>query len=324
MEFAYDRFDICILLDNLKNEVISKTLAYMVDFKEHENLVVIPKPYSIEISNTDICIAVILFNGFEKEYEVLKTKKNHHVISFDTTLQLFFEFDNMPIKYLDYMALFFMSLARTTEDANIKELLHLRNPSAGQPIYYLRKNYYLENVEWNYDLFSLLYKKNKVNSNCQKTKNQFTTSMILDSYPAAFYEYNLKNINSSFVKEFVKNRNLLAMKEIQSELGNSEQLLVGFAVVSGRNRAKKAIRLALSTPLLNNTIIKKTKTILLHISSDVIEMNLDEIGVINDIIQERVGNKADITMTVSENKNLGKSLSVTIMMSEFNSSENKS
>ena len=323
MEFAYDRFDICILLDNLKNEVISKTLAYMVDFKEHDNLVVTPKPYSIEISNADICIAVILFSGFEKEYEILKTKKNHHVISFDTKLQLFFEFDNMPIKYLDYMALFFMSLART-EDANIKEFLHLRNPSANETICNLKKEYFLKGIVWNYDLFSFLYKKNMVNSNCQKTINQFTTSMILDSYPAAFYEYNLKNINSSFVKEFVKNRNRLAMKKIQSELGNSEQLLVGFAVVSGRNRAKKAIRLALSTPLLNNTIIKKTKTILLHISSDVIEMNLDEIGVINDIIQERVGNKADITMTVSENKNLGKSLSVTIMMSEFNSSKNKS
>ena len=323
MEFAYDRFDICILLDNLKNEVISKTLAYMVDFKEHDNLVVTPKPYSIEISNADICIAVILFSGFEKEYEILKTKKNHHVISFDTKLQLFFEFDNMPIKYLDYMALFFMSLART-EDANIKEFLHLRNPSANETICHLKKEYFLKGIVWNYDLFSFLYKKNMVNSNCQKTINQFTTSMILDSYPAAFYEYNLKNINSSFVKEFVKNRNRLAMKKIQSELGNSEQLLVGFAVVSGRNRAKKAIRLALSTPLLNNTIIKKTKTILLHISSDVIEMNLDEIGVINDIIQERVGNKADITMTVSENKNLGKSLSVTIMMSEFNSSKNKS
>ena len=323
MEFAYDRFDICILLDNLKNEVISKTLAYMVDFKEHDNLVVTPKPYSIEISNADICIAVILFSGFEKEYEILKTKKNHHVISFDTKLQLFFEFDNMPIKYLDYMALFFMSLART-EDANIKEFLHLRNPSANETICHLKKEYFLKGIVWNYDLFSFLYKKNMVNSNCQKTINQFTTSMILDSYPAAFYEYNLKNINSSFVKEFVKNRNRLAKKKIQSELGNSEPLLVGFAVVSGRNRAKKAIRLALSTPLLNNTIIEKTKTILLHISSDVIEMNLDEIGVINDIIQERVGNKADITMTVSENKNLGKSLSVTIMMSEFNSSKNKS
>jgi cell division GTPase FtsZ len=52
-------------------------------------------------------------------------------------------------------------------------------------------------------------------------------------------------------------------------------------------------------------------------------MNLDEIGVINDIIQERVGNKADITMTVSENKNLGKSLSITIIMSEFDTSEKK-
>lgn len=324
MEFAYDRFDICILLDNLKNGVISKTLAYMVDFKEHENLIVIPKPYSIEISNADICIAVILFNGFEKEYEVLKTKKNHHVVSFDTITQTMLEFENMPIKHIDSMALFFMSLARTTEDTNIKELLHLRNPSAGQPIHYLRKNYYLENVEWNYDLFSLLYKKNKVNSNCKKNKNQFITSMILDSYPAAFYEYNLKNINSSFVKEFVKNRNFLAMKEIQSELGNSKQLFIGFAVVSGRNRAKKAIRSALSTPLLNNTIIEKSKTILLHISSDVIKMNLDETGVINDIIQERVGNKADIIMTVSEDKNLGKSLSITIMMSEFDSSKNKS
>ena len=323
MEFAYDRFDICILLDNLKNEVISKTLAYMVDFKEHENLVVIPKPYSIEISNADICIAVILFNGFEKEYEVLKTKKNHHVISFDTITQTMFEFENMPIKHIDSMALFFMSLART-EDATIKEFLHLRNPSAGQPIYRLRKSYTLKDVEWNYDLFSLLYKKSKVNSNCQKTKNQFTTSMVVESSLETFNEENLRSINSSFVKEFVENRNLLARKEIQSELGNSKPLFVGFAVVSGRNRAKKAIRLALSTPLLNDTIIEKTKTILLHISSDVIEMNLDEIGVINDIIQERVGNKADIIMTVSEDKNLGKSLSITIIMSEFDAPKNKS
>lgn len=323
MEFAYDRFDICILLDNLKNEVISKTLAYIVDFKEHDNLVVTPKPYSIEISNADICIAVILFSGFEKEYENLKTKKNHHLVSFDTMLKLFFEFENMPIKYLDYMALFFMSLSRT-EDANVKEFLHLRNPSANETTCHLKKEYFLKGVVWNYDLFSLLYKKSKVNSNCQKTKNQFTTSMILDSYPAAFYEYNLKNINSSFVKEFVKNRNLLFTKEIQSEYGNNTPLFVGFAVSSGRNRARKAIKLALSTPLLNNTITEKTKTILLHISSHVIEMNLDEIAVINDIIQERVGNKADITMTVSENKNLGKSLSVTIMLSEFKSSENKS
>ena len=323
MEFQYERLEHCILLDNLKNEVISKTLAYMVDFKEHENLVVIPKPYSIEISNADICIAVVVFSGFEKEeYENLKTKKNHHVVSFDPIAQTMFEFENIPVKYLDLMALLFMSLART-EDTTLKDFLDLRNPSANKTISRLRKQYFLKDVVWNYDLFSLLYKKRKVNANCQKTKNQFTTSMVVESSLETFNEENLRSINSSFVKEFVENRNLLAMKEIQSELGDSKPLFVGFAVVSGRNRAKKAIKLALSTLLFNNQIVEKTKTILLLISSDVIEMNIDEIGVINDTIQERMGNTADIIMTVSEDKNLGKSLSITIMMSEFDAPENK-
>lgn len=140
-------------------------------------------------------------------------------------------------------------------------------------------------------------------------------------YDKAYTVENLRSINSTFVKEFVENQNLLVTKEIQSELGNSKPLFVGFAVVSGRNRAKKAIKLALSTPLFNKLIIENTKTILLHISSDVIEMDLDEIGVINDTIQERMGNNAAIIMTVSEDKNLGKSLSITIMMSEFDAPE---
>lgn len=96
MELAYDRPDLNILLDNLKNEVIRKTLAYMVDFKEQDNLVVIPKLHSIEISNDDICIAVLVFSGFEKEeYESLKNKNNHHVVSFDTITKTMFELEHI-------------------------------------------------------------------------------------------------------------------------------------------------------------------------------------------------------------------------------------
>lgn len=139
MEFTYERLDICILLDNLKNEEIRKTLAYMIDFKEHDNLVVIPKPHSIEISNTDICIAVIVFSGFEKEeYDTLKTKNNHHVVSFGKIAQTMFEFEHIPIKHIDYMALFFMSLART-ENEKIEEFLSLKNLSRNETIYQLRK-----------------------------------------------------------------------------------------------------------------------------------------------------------------------------------------
>lgn len=139
MEFEYNRLDMCILFDNLKNEEIRKTLAYMVDFKEHENLIVIPKPYSIEISNAAICITIIVFVGFEKEeYDTLKTKNNHHVVSFDRITQTMIEFKNMPIKHIDYMALFFMSLART-EDKKVQEFLSLKELSRYDTVHQLRK-----------------------------------------------------------------------------------------------------------------------------------------------------------------------------------------
>ena len=139
MEFAHYRLEHCILLDNLKNEVISKTLAYMVDFKEHDDLVVIPRAHSIEISNDAICIAIIVFVGFEKEeYDTLKTKNNPHVVSFDRITQTMIEFENIPIKHIDYMALFFMSLART-EDKKVHEFLSLKNLSRYDTVYQLRK-----------------------------------------------------------------------------------------------------------------------------------------------------------------------------------------
>ena len=315
MELAYDRPDLNILLDNLKNEVIRKTLAYMVDFKEQDNLVVIPKLHSIEISNDDICIAVLVFSGFEKEeYESLKNKNNHHVVSFDTITKTMFELEHISIKHIDYMALFFMSLART-EDSTIKEFLSLKNPSANKTIYHLRKEYFLKDINWNNDLFSLFYKKSKNRANTIKIKNKFVTTMVLKSHSGSFNEVNLRSINASLMQEYVRNRNLLDNKVVQSELGDIKSLFIGFAVVSGSNRAEKAIRLAFPLLLVNKQIVDNTNTILLLISSDSIEVNINEIGVINDYIQEILGYNAAIIMAVNENKNLGKSLSITIMLS---------
>ena len=155
----------------------------------------------------------------------------------------------------------------------------------------------------------------------RRTENHYLTTMVLESSPAAFNEENLRSINSSFIKEFVNNEALLEKNEVQSELGVSKPLFVGFAIVSGRNRAKKAIRLALSIFLLNNQFLANTKTVLLLISSFSIEINIDEIGEINDYIQENMGYNAAIVMLVSEDKNLGKSLSVTLMLSEFETPE---
>ncbi|WP_310560800.1 hypothetical protein [Flavobacterium sp.] len=139
MEFIYSRLDNCILLDHLKNEEISKTLAYMVDFKEHDNLVVVPKPHCIEISNAEICIAVVFYVGFEKEdYEVLKTRNNFHIVVFESVMLSMCEFEKIPLKFIDYTALFFMSLART-EDKKIRDFLTLKNLRGNNTVYHLDK-----------------------------------------------------------------------------------------------------------------------------------------------------------------------------------------
>ena len=317
MEFAHYRPEHRILLDNLKNDVVKKTLAYMVDFKEHDNLVVIPKPHSIEISNADICIAVILFSGFEKEeYEALLTKDNFHIVSFDTIIQTMVEFENMFIKHIDSMALFFMSLGRT-DDTNLFDFLRLKNLNANKTTSNLSKTYFRNDLVWNQDLFSLLYKKTKTNENRKKSRNQFSTSMVLESFPAAFTENNLKTINSSYINEFAKQGMLLDNKELASKISNKKPIFVGFGVASGRNRAKKAVELALSNLNLYGGIVENVETILLIISSDSIKIDINEIGEINDIIKEKVGFNTGIINTVSIDYNLGQSLSVALMVSEF-------
>lgn len=140
MEHNYSRLDNCILHDKLKNEEIKKTLAYMVDFKEYDDLEVIPKTHSIEIFNAHINIAVILYVGFEKEeYRILRTKDNFHVVVFESFMLDMCEFENLPIKHIDYTALFFMTLARS-EDKKINDFLRLKNLRGNNTIYHLRKN----------------------------------------------------------------------------------------------------------------------------------------------------------------------------------------
>ena len=67
---------------------------------------------------------------------------------------------------------------------------------------------------------------------------------------------------------------------------------------------------------------KNTKSILLLISSHTIEIDIDEIGIINDYIQEKSEYTADIVMNVNEDKNLGEALAVTIILSEIESTNN--
>ena len=73
--------------------------------------------------------------------------------------------------------------------------------------------------------------------------------------------------------------------------------------------------------MLNDNKITGAKNVLLLIVSGDQEITIDEIGDINDHIQEQSGFGANIIMGVGEDLNLGDSVSVTIIATGFNADQ---
>jgi cell division protein FtsZ len=103
------------------------------------------------------------------------------------------------------------------------------------------------------------------------------------------------------------------IKEIRSVLCDKNSIFAGFAVASGKNRAKKAIVSALLSSYLWKNKMAYVKNVLLLISSGTIALTIDEIGEVSDYLQAAAGYNASIIMAVSEDRELGKSLSIAII-----------
>ena len=107
------------------------------------------------------------------------------------------------------------------------------------------------------------------------------------------------------------------LKDARTVLYDSGTAIMGSATSSSDNRAQDAITKALDSPLLNDNRIIGCKNVLLLIVSGVEEITIDEIGEINDFIQEEAGNNTNIIMGVGEDESLGNSISVTIIATGF-------
>ena len=108
------------------------------------------------------------------------------------------------------------------------------------------------------------------------------------------------------------------LKDAKTVLSNSGTAIMGSSVASGENRAKEAIITALDSPLLNDNKITGAKNVLLLIVSGTSEITIDEIGEINDHIQNEAGHNANIIMGVGEDESLGDAVAVTIIATGFN------
>ncbi|MCG1036097.1 cell division protein FtsZ [Polaribacter sargassicola] len=107
------------------------------------------------------------------------------------------------------------------------------------------------------------------------------------------------------------------LHDAKTVLSNSGTAIMGSAKEEGTNRAKTAIEKALDSPLLNDNKITGAKNVLLLIVSGTNEVTLDEIGEINDYIQDEAGYDANIIMGIGEDESIGEAISVTIVATGF-------
>lgn len=108
------------------------------------------------------------------------------------------------------------------------------------------------------------------------------------------------------------------LRDAKTVLSNSGSAIMGSASASGQTRAQDAIMKALDSPLLNDNKITGAKNVLLLIVSGTQEITIDEIGEINDHIQNEAGHGANIIMGVGEDETLQESIAVTIIATGFN------
>ena len=78
------------------------------------------------------------------------------------------------------------------------------------------------------------------------------------------------------------------LKDAKTVLSNSGTAIMGSSTASGSNRANEAVIKALDSPLLNDNKIEGSKNVLLLIISGSDEITIDEIGEINEHIQNEI------------------------------------
>ncbi|NKI25703.1 cell division protein FtsZ [Arenibacter sp. 6A1] len=108
------------------------------------------------------------------------------------------------------------------------------------------------------------------------------------------------------------------LRDAKTVLSNSGTAIMGSSISSGSARAHEAIMKALDSPLLNDNKITGAKNVLLLIVSGSQEITIDEIGEINDHIQNEAGFGANIIMGVGEDEGLGEAIAVTVIATGFN------
>lgn len=108
-------------------------------------------------------------------------------------------------------------------------------------------------------------------------------------------------------------------EDVKTVMKESGKAIMGSGMASGENRALEAVKMAMTSPLLDDANIRGASNILLYISSGNEEITLDEVMEITDYIQHEAGSSADIIWGNGTDDSLGDKISLTLIATGFDS-----
>jgi cell division protein FtsZ len=112
-------------------------------------------------------------------------------------------------------------------------------------------------------------------------------------------------------------------EDVNTVMRGSGVAVMGTAAVEGENRARRAVELALQSPLLEDNDIRGAKHILLNITSGTREVSMDEVFEITEYVQEEAGIGTDLIWGNCFDPSLGEKISVTLIATGFEIGRNK-
>ena len=107
-------------------------------------------------------------------------------------------------------------------------------------------------------------------------------------------------------------------EDVTTVMKDSGKAIMGSGTAQGEDRAEKAIKAAIHSPLLNDSNIEGAKNILLYITSGTDEVSLDEVDDILEIAQTACGNNSDVIWGNGTDESLGDAICVTLIATGFN------
>lgn len=110
-------------------------------------------------------------------------------------------------------------------------------------------------------------------------------------------------------------------EDVNTVMRDSGVAIMGTGVADGEDRAMKAVKAALASPLLSDNDIRGAKHILLNITSGTKEVLMDEVGDITNYIQDTAGYTSEVIWGNCIEESLGEKLSVTVIATGFESNQ---